>query len=202
MTQSYLEIANQIHSQADAVLQRLKLSSLIEMLGELYFTGSYALNLMTWNDIDMQIMVKKELTPQKALMQIMDLFVNQKGLVKAQIINFNYDYKPHWPRGMCLSTQINFPDLGGIWKFDIWSLQEDDLRKNQLLLGQLQDRMSEGAKKLILEIKHELMQQSGRVPKMGSHWLYQGVLLHGLVEKKAILNFLKERGVEIQGAEG
>ena len=92
--------------------------------------------------------------------------------------------------------------MGGIWKFDIWSLQEDDFRKNRLLLGQLQRAMSEDTRKLILEIKHELMQQSGRVPKMGSHWIYQAVLLHGLVEKKAIIDFLKEKGIEIQEVRG
>lgn len=191
----HLEIAEQIHCQADAVLQRLQLPSLIDRLGKLYFTGSYALNLMTWNDIDMQIVVKKELTPSEALMQIMDLFVHQKSLIKAQIINFNNDYKPHWPKGMCFSAKIDFPDLGGIWKFDIWSLQEDDFRKNRLLLEQLQNALTESTRELILEIKHELMQKQGRVPKMGSHWLYQAILLQGLSEKRAILDFLHAKGV-------
>ena len=52
------------------------------------------------------------------------------------------------------SAKVDFPDLGGIWKFDIWSLQEDDFRKNRLLLEQLQNALTEGARELILEIKH------------------------------------------------
>lgn len=191
------KISDHIHAQADAVLARLQLSSLIEQLGELYFTGSYALNLMTWNDIDIQVVVKQELAPIDALMKIMNLFVHQKNLLKASIINFVEGYKPHWPRGVCLSAKIDFPDLGGVWKFDIWALQEEDLRKNRLLLEQLRSAMGESARNLILELKYELMQHSGRVPKMGSHWLYQAVLIHGLTERGALLNFLKEKGVEI-----
>ncbi len=194
---SHLEISEQIRLQADAVLERLQLTSSINKVGKLYFTGSYALNLMTWNDIDMQVVVQKELAPSEALMQIMDLFVHQKNLIKAQIINFNNDYKPHWPKGMCLAAKIDFPDLGGIWKFDIWSLQDEDFRKNRQLLDQLQTALTESTRKLILEMKHLLMQKEGRVPKMGSYWLYQAILIQGLSEKQAILDFLDAKGVRI-----
>lgn len=191
----FLDAADALQLQADAVLNRLQLPSLVEEIGKLYFTGSYALKLMTWNDIDMQIALKDGLTPSTALMRLLDAFVHANHFVKAQIINFSGEYKPHWPRGYCLCLKMNFPDLGGIWKFDVWVLEKNDLEKNQALVQKLKNALTEETRILILQMKNELMKQSGRVPKMGSHWLYQAILIQDLREKTVILDFLKEKGV-------
>jgi hypothetical protein len=50
---------------------------------------------------------------------------------------------------------------------------------------------------LVLRIKFELMQSSGRVPKKGSFWFYQTAFLHGMKEKGAILNFLRSKEVPL-----
>lgn len=194
---SLIDAADVLQRQADAVLERLQLLSLVEEIGKLYFTGSYALQLMTWNDIDMQIALKDGLTSSTALMRLLDAFVHANHFVKAQIINFSGKYKPHWPRGYCLCLKMNFPDLGGVWKFDIWVLEQHDLEKNQALVQKLKNALTEDTRALILQMKNELMKQSGRVPKMGSHWLYQAILIQGLRDKTAILDFLKEKGVSV-----
>ncbi|MCH9625485.1 MAG: hypothetical protein S4CHLAM123_06600 [Chlamydiales bacterium] len=193
----FLNAADALQLQADAILQRLQLHSLVEGMGKLHFTGSYALRLMTWNDIDMQIALKDGLAPSAALMCLLEAFVHQQHFVKAQIINFTDDYKPHWPRGYCLCLKMNFPDLGGVWKLDIWVLEQHDLEKNQGLVQKLKNALTEETRALILQMKNELMKQSGRVPKMGSHWLYQAILFQNLRDKISILDFLKEKGVSV-----
>lgn len=196
----YLKLADNLKAQADSVLQRIKLALHIEKLGQLYFTGSYALNLMTWNDIDMQIALKEGMSPTNALLQLLGAFVHETYFVKAQVINFSEDYKPHWPRGYCLCLNLNLPELGGIWKFDIWTLEQKDSEKNQTLIHRLENSLTEETRVLILQIKHELMKASGKMPKMGSYWLYQAVLIKGLRDKSVILNFLLEKGVELDSS--
>ena len=93
------EISNNIRKQAEALLRSKKIPSMIGELGQLYFTGSYALDLMTWNDIDMQLVVKDNISPPEAFIKILGAFMHEEGFVEAMIINFSDDYKPQMPRG-------------------------------------------------------------------------------------------------------
>ncbi len=195
---AYEDLAENLHRQATDLVKDKKIFALLNELGQLYFTGSYALDLMTWKDIDMQLVLHEGIAPKNALMQALDIFVQQEGFNDARVLNCTGEYKPHWPRGYCLSSKCSFPDFGGLWKFDLWILEKPVVDRGQLLLEQLKSTMTDQTRKLILEIKHELMKESGRVPQMGSHWLYQAILVQGFSEKRAIYDFLREKGIPIE----
>jgi hypothetical protein len=191
------EISSKIRHQAADLLRVKNLHSLLGEMGQLYFTGSYALDLMTWNDIDMQLVLKEGLTAPKALVKIIGCFAHESEFIEGRIIHFSGDYKPQWPRGYCLCLKFNLPNLGGLWKLDLWVLPKEAVDHNQAFMEQLKNALSDHSRELILRIKFELMQSSGRVPKKGSFWLYQAVLFHGLKEKGAILDFLRTKEVPL-----
>ena len=114
------------------------------------------------------------------------------------MIRFHGNYKPKMPRGIYLGIKIDCPDLGGIWKLDIWSLEQADFDKNRSLIETLQSKLDLRNRDLILELKHEMMAGSGRVPKMGSHFLYQAVLLEGISDKGAIYNYFANHGLSVK----
>jgi hypothetical protein len=193
-------LASKIRTNADHVLKALGLPQSISQFGKLYFTGSYHLDLMTWNDIDLQIVLKKDKAPMQSLLEILPLLATSENLLEGKIINFSNDYKPKMPRGVYLGLNVNFPELGGNWKVDLWALSEKDFHKNHELIQQLQERLTPKNREHILSLKHQLMKTTGRVPQMGSHFLYQAILIENLWEPKEIFAFMKKHGVPLDQA--
>ncbi len=189
------ETAFSIRNNATKLLKAKKIESMIEVSGDLYYTGSYALDLMTWNDIDMQIVLKDGFNATEVLCNLCNHIAKDEGFIEAQIINFQGDYKPKMPRGIYLGLKLNCKDLGGMWKLDIWCLSKPDFDKNRALMESLKSKLNLNNRDLILEVKHELMSETGRVPQMGSHFLYQAVLLEEKTDKESIYNFLEERKI-------
>ncbi len=196
--ESQTALAKIIRQHAREVIEDHGIGAAIRKQGQLYFTGSYALDLMTWNDIDMQLLVKENLLPIEALSTILKALSPKKEFVEGRLINFTGDYKPHMPRGTYLGMIFNFPELGGNWKLDLWSLQMEDFEHNRRLIEKLRGCLDKQTRELILEAKHQLKGSAGRMPKMASHWLYQAVLLEKLTEKRAIYKFLQSKGVNLE----
>lgn len=191
------ELALSIRNNATELLKSKKIEEMIKPSGDLYYTGSYALDLMTWNDIDMQIVVRDELDPTEILCNICNQIVIDENFIEAQIINFSGDYKPKMPRGVYLGLKLNCKNLGGMWKLDIWCLSKPDFDENRALIEILKSKLNSSNRDLILEFKHELMSETGRVPQMGSHFLYQAILLENKTDKESIYNFLEERKIHV-----
>ncbi len=198
MTKNFQEIATSIRNNARQVLETKKIDSAVRGIGELFYTGSYALDLMTWNDIDMQVVVKSGIDAIEALGKLFNHIINDPDFIEAQMIHFRDDYKPKMPRGVYLGIKMDCPDLGGLWKLDIWSLAKPDFEKNRVLIETLKSKLDPENKALILKLKHEIMAGSTRVPQMASHFLYQAILLDGIKDKKALYKYLAAQGISIK----
>ncbi len=198
MTSSYQDIAKSIRSNARHLLETKNIDSTIRKIGDLFYTGSYALDLMTWNDIDMQIVLKEGINPVKALGRIFNFFAKDPDFIEAQMIHFRGNFKPKMPRGVYLGIKMDCPDLGGLWKLDIWSLAKPDFEKNRMLIETLASKLDPQNRDLILELKHEMMAGSERVPQLGSHFLYQAILLDEIREKEALYKYFASQGVSIK----
>ena len=198
MNNIHQNLATSIHDNAKQLLKFKKIESTIQEQGNLVYTGSYALNLMTWNDIDMQIIFKDDVKPIDGMTKLHNLFIRDPETLESQIIIFQGDYKPKMPRGIYLGIKINAPQCGGVWKLDLWSLAKPDFEKNRMLIEKLKSQLTPESRDLILKIKQELMEGNNRVPQMGSHILYQAILLEGIKEKKAIYDYLINHGVSLK----
>ena len=192
------EVARSIKKNAQKVIQETGIDAVSEKFGELFYTGSYALDLMTWNDIDMQIKCKKGINELDALNQILSSMLHLSGFIEGKIIHFKGDFQPKMPRGVYLGLKVDIPRLGGLWKLDIWSLRSADFKKNRDLIQSLVSKLDQSTRDLILQVKTEMMKNYGRVPKMGSHLLYQAVLLNGVREKEAIYNYFDIQGLDVK----
>lgn len=191
------EIAREIRKNGANLLKEKKIDEKLRSLGELYFTGSYALDLMTWNDIDMQIILKNGSDPKEVLASFFAELTRDSDFIEGQMIHFKGDYKPKMPRGVYLGFKLNAREFGGLWKLDLWSLEKSDFEKNRALIEKLKQRLSDETRLLILQMKHELMKNEGRVPQMGSHFLYQAILIEELKDPALIYEFLKKNGISL-----
>lgn len=198
MIKTYNEIATTIRANAKKILEEKNIESTVKMMGDLFYTGSYALDLMTWNDIDMQVVLKKGFDPIESFGVLLNQISKDSGFIESQMIHFKGNYKPKMPRGVYLGIKLDCPKNGGIWKLDFWSLEQLDFEKNRSLIEALKTKLDSKTRDLILELKHEMMSGSDRVPQMGSHFLYQAILLEGIKEKEAIYKYLENLGLGIR----
>lgn len=197
MSCEYLKRARTIRANATKLLQDKQIEVSIKGIGELFYTGSYALDLMTWNDIDMQVVVKPGVDPIRALGSFFTSISQDHDFIEAQMINFTGNYKPKMPRGVYVGIKLNVPQFGGEWKLDLWALSNEDFEKNRKLLELLHAKLTPERQKQILGYKHEMMQRNGRVPQMGSHMLYQALLIEELEGREVVFDYLVKQGVDI-----
>lgn len=119
MKKNFQDIAQSLRNNAKKILESKNIECKIRQNGDLFYAGSYALDLMTWNDIDMQVVFKDNINPMDALGCVFTQIGKDPDFIEAQIIHFRGNYKPKMPRGIYLGIKMDCPDLGGLWKLDI-----------------------------------------------------------------------------------
>jgi hypothetical protein len=197
VTTDYLTLAKTIRANATQLLDAKQIDVTIKKMGQLFYTGSYALDLMTWNDIDMQVVLKDGVDAVQALGTFFTFISQDRDFIEAQMINFTGNYKPKMPRGVYIGVKLNSPQFGGEWKLDLWALTKEDFKKNQKLLDLLQSKLTQARQKEILAYKHEMMVKNGRVPQMGSHMLYQALLIEEIEGRDALFDYLIKQGIDV-----
>jgi hypothetical protein len=58
---NYLQKSQHIKQAADKFLEHKQIAQILSRYGEVIFAGSYATNLMVWNDIDLQLKLPPKL---------------------------------------------------------------------------------------------------------------------------------------------
>ncbi len=189
--------ASALREEGSALLNRLGVASFFADRADLYSTGSFALNLMTWRDIDLQIRVRPGVAPMDLLAELFLKLSREPGFIEAQLTVFEGDYKPKMPRGIYLGLQLIDQITQKRWKLDVWSLADADFERNRALIAALQANLTEERRERILAFKQALMGPNGRVPQMGSYYLCQAVLLEGLSSQEEVWDYLRQKGVAL-----
>lgn len=188
--------SKQIHTNALLVLNELQLENILSQVGRIFFTGSYALDLMVWNDIDCQVVFKEEVDPLEGFMQLVKMLFQLKGIASIKLINFNENPKNGMPKGLYLGFNYHSPKLGN-WKIDVWHLNDDDFKENQRFMAALSNLLTDESRELLLQWKFQLMGDSKRVPHLGSYALYQAILFEGLNNNEDIRQYLNKQGINL-----
>lgn len=165
--------------------------------GVLYFTGSYCLKTMTWPDIDMQLCLQDNVSHEQVLSLLASELIFSKNAKKIQLINFVVHPRKNMPSGRYLGVSYYDDNISDYWKLDLWILEPSDFAKNRSLLETLQRRMTPEKHALIMRIKQAWVNTYGRSPRMGSHFLYQAVILKELSTDEDIDYYLCSQGVEL-----
>jgi hypothetical protein len=63
------------------------------------------------------------------------------------------------------------------------------------MMGNVRGAMDEEKRKLILDVKHSLINAEGRTPFLSGYHIYRAVLFEGLTEREEIVAYLREQGI-------
>lgn len=186
-----------IFNHATKFMDTIRLPETLKQYGDPIITGSYALNTMVWNDIDLQLDPFDHLDSKEVLCQLCQYFIQQTPLIKLNVIDFYERQKPKMPKGLYVGCQIKDKTEDETWKVDIWILSKDDLNQNKQFIKRMKQMMTEDKRSLIMTLKVAMTEKYGRPPNMASYFVYQAVVDHGLTTKEEVCQFLRLKGISV-----
>ncbi len=183
-----LERAAALRQEADAVLDLIHLEDIVKPYGCITPTGSYALDVMAYPDIDVYI----------PLVSIPDLFAIGAKIAQVEAVwqvVFEKSNDPTLPEGFYLKPRIRYGDWGRSWKVDIWSIAEDTLREKTALMNHFAEKMTPALRESIVNYKQAVMTEDLRTPMSSGFFIYRAFLDEGLVEFPDVTQYLLDHGI-------
>lgn len=151
-----VEYARQLRREATALLDKEGLLSMLKAVGTTQVIGSYALDTMTWPDIDISMNL-----PQA---QNVELFFElaQRIATKFEITKMSYSNHyirnfPGYDHGLYWGIQLRY--AGTEWKVDLWGYNDTDYQRHIAEANELFRQLQQADRLAILRIKYVICQQ-------------------------------------------
>jgi hypothetical protein len=190
------EIAKKLQREANTLLFDKGYDQLFKQYGDVIYTGSYALELMAWPDIDMQLVMKDSENIAKASAMLLAELAKRPDVWIAKLGKNMHLQIPQMPQGTYIGLKIAHGDGGQLFKLDIWMISEAERIENKRIMDEIRAALTEDKKRLILDMKQRFMTDAGRTPSLSGYHLYQAVLFKGLQREDEIRSYLRENGVK------
>lgn len=184
-----IEHSRLLKNEASKLLYDEGLLSVIKHFGEARIIGSYALDTMTWRDIDISIELPDE--------QNVALFfkIGEKIAKKFQIAKMSFSNHfirnfPGYDHGLYWGILLKYAEHE--WKIDLWGYGETDYKKHMAEFDELQQKLQYADRNAILCIKHVISQHPEyRGDLYNSMAIYQAVSEDKITSVEEFYKWLK-----------
>ena len=179
-----------LRAEADKLLARGGLRSILAEYGEVHVGGSYALGLMTWRDLDLHLRA-----PGLPVERFLDLGRRIGSVLSPWKMRFtNHREFPTTEVVSGLYWGIHLGDVGaGAWKIDLWAFEADvwqqqvDRTRALGLSIQPEERIA------ILRLKSDLWRHPAYRKTISSQDVYDSVLAGGARDLAGFWRFVGSR---------
>jgi hypothetical protein len=159
--------------EADNLIKNSKIDKILSKYGDIFFTGSYSYNLLTWRDIDICLALENDPTPE--LMFEIGTELSKINNIATMYYRNEFVLKTNGnPKGMFWCTEIMFSNQ--LWKVDILVAIKkicDEVINPGL---KIKSELSPHKRQIILEIKDILCQEKSYRKDFRSTDIYKAVL--------------------------
>jgi hypothetical protein len=190
------QLAESLRIEGGLLLERAGLAAVLHGYGQVYLTGSYALDLMAWRTMDIHLVLYEMWDPLDAFFALGHQIAKQRGVIHMAFGNFLRKPAPGHPGGLYWGVRLLNPENGEEWMLDIWAVDETHIQQNNALMQRIRDALDGPSRRLILDMKHALLTPEGRTPPRSGIPLCEAVLFEGLRNGTAIRAYLRQHGVE------
>ena len=163
-----------LHQEASELLDKEGLLPMISAFGTTRVIGSYALDTMTWPDIDISMNLPNE--------QNIEMFFElaKRIATKFQITKMSYSNHyirgfPGFDHGLYWGTQLRYKERE--WKIDLWGYDDTAYQKHIAEAETLRCQLQHADSDAILRIKHIICQ----------HPDYRGNIYNSMAVYRAVL---------------
>lgn len=164
--------ADELKIEADNIITECDVVGTLSGLGKINFVGSYALNLLHRNDID--IIVTSDICSRDLAISATQIFLENNKYQTvgfADYVNYNTPYLQGYYWELIV---VN----GGVkWKFDVWYTAEKKIKTievTQMILDKL--TINKDARRKILELKQKYFDGEKYSDDMNGIKIYEKVL--------------------------
>lgn len=187
------KISDMIACEANNIIYKRGLNDILKKYGVPEYTGSFALGLMTWRDLDIYL-VNDDYDEGKHFelgKEISQQFKPYKMSYRNELIAKN----ELLPRGLYWGVYTNniFPEN---WKIDIWAIDHEQALKYAKQINAYKAKLDDKNRNVILEIKHNCCRHPDYRKKFFSMDIYRAVFENRIMSFIDFAQWLqKERGV-------
>jgi hypothetical protein len=197
MDERALEVAASLHAEATELVYKRGLHDALSSFGAVFYTGSFALDLMAWPDIDISLQLKPFFHSIDKFFEVGNRVAECDNVVSMKFHNFHKFPIPELPPGLYWNAKIN-RSTGPSWKIDIWSTDKKAADENRRDMERIKKSLTQETRKLILDVKYSLITDEGRTPVLSGYHIYQAVLVEGLKDREAIVKYLRDHGIDLK----
>jgi len=184
-----------IKSQADKLLENWNLLNYLNKYGDAYSVGSVALDLMTWRDIDLEVICEKEPSKNDAIDVARYLF-NIDGFRKVSPIDYSDGDGIKKPKGLYIGAEYIDLDKNK-WKVDVWLLATS-LARTKEKTEEIRNDLTPEYKEIILDIKSQVHDHPLYRKKIVSVDIYDAVIKNGVKNLDDFKKYLEDKGIKIE----
>ncbi|MBM7568857.1 hypothetical protein [Paenibacillus sacheonensis] len=164
-------LSEAIRHEADRILNEHGLMAAMAAYGQPVVQGSYALDLMTWRDLDMYLVTEDRSTSWffelgKAISECLQPS-------KMSYRNESNGESAHLPKGLYWGTYAKL--FGQAWKIDVWAIDSEQYKRKEEAFALLQARLHDGNRPVILALKNELYRHADYRKRFFSVDIYEAV---------------------------
>ncbi|GHO95191.1 hypothetical protein KSF_052390 [Reticulibacter mediterranei] len=184
-----------LQAEAQQVIAKLNLHSLLSQVGKPEQIGSSMAGLMVWRDLDFNILCPHP-TPDLIFAAVQPLLVHPR-VTKLHYHNDTGKYAPAELRGDERYYFVVYyeNEAGNEWKIDLSFWLSDAPRTQLAYIEYLNQKMTEETKLAILWIKDVWCHHATYPYQVGGTDIYNAVLEHGVRTPEQFRSYLLEHGI-------
>ena len=179
-----------MRTEADSILHEKGLLALMGAYAIPHVTGSYALDLMTWRDLDINLQ-----SPDMREERFFELGGRIAVALRPSRMQFRNERiarTPGLPSGLYWGVHAAFPEQR-IWKIDVWWVPSEECRRLLRHCDDIARRLTPSARTAILQIKARCCEHPEYRYGFSSQDIYTGVLDDGIETFDQFRAYLQER---------
>lgn len=188
MTCQLEERSQALRAEADALLWGIGLHPLLERYGQARVSGSHALDLMVWRDLDIYL-VNEDL-PLAGFFHLGGQLAELLTPARMHFRNERATKTQGLPVGLYWGVYLG-NEREGAWKIDIWAVAPAQFMVLETSHDHVQRRLTAAARRTILEIKAQCWMKPGYRRTFSSWDIYEAVLDQGVVDLGSFDAYLK-----------
>lgn len=202
MSYDPLNQQEELQKESHQVLEKLNLVEILSKYGKPTLVGSVTLGLMTWKDIDIEVITDN---PNKEdIANIASTLINLPNYrIDLTVINNEDKHNPHTPKGIYLGIkyfddipiQEQFGASEKVWKIDIWFLTKENAQ-GAIKTKEIEEKLTDEKRKIILEIKEALATNPKYRKTIFSMDIYNAVLDNEVKNLEEFKGYLSKSGRE------
>lgn len=192
MSPDLLERAACLQREAAELMQAIRLMEALQPTGEIFFTGSYFLDVMVYPDLDLYV----------PMTSIEKIFAAAGQMARHPIVTrVTFENEEHaiLPGGLYLNLRVNLGDWGRLWKVDIWWLDETLIHEKIQVMQRFKQLLTPDLREQIIRYKASLITSLGRTPQFSGYFVYKAFLEEGLRDPADVSAYLVANGIKISG---